>query len=118
LIVEDDRDISKSLRDILELEGYRVTQAANGKEAMLKLHADQPGLILLDLMMPVMNGWQFLEANQGDDLLAVTPVIVVSAYGDRVRTSSRIKPLAVLKKPIDLNMLLALVAQHCARAND
>lgn len=111
-IVEDDLDTREMLGRFLELEGYRVESAANGKLALERLGAGVgPCVILLDLMMPVMDGWQFRQAQVRDAALADIPVIVVSAAGrDRFE---RIEANAYLSKPVDLDELLGCVTQFC-----
>src|ERR1044071_1184503 len=75
LVVEDDSAIREVLTDVLESEGYQVLNAANGREAIQLLRSSTlPCLILLDLMMPVMNGWQFRDEQRQDPLLAPVPV--------------------------------------------
>src|SRR5436309_3349023 len=84
LVVDDDVDIRTIIRLVLELHGYRVMDAGDGKEALLRLRQGQlPCLILLDLMMPGMNGWQFRHAQENDLALAQIPVVVLSG-GARV----------------------------------
>ena len=96
----------------LELEGFRVEVACNGKQALDRLSAGvSPCVILLDLMMPVMDGWQFREQQTRNRSLAEIPVIVVSAAGvDRI---SAIAANAYLSKPVDLDQLLERVTQYC-----
>src|ERR1043165_863029 len=103
LVIEDDEDISDSLRDLLEGEGYRVATAANGREGIdaLKRQGRHPCMVLLDLMMPVMNGWQFLEVKGQDQGLAAIPVVVVSAYRDKA-ASVREETEGFVTKPIDV----------------
>lgn len=114
LVVEDDPDIRESLCDALEVEGYVVVTAANGREALERLrHMDRPCLILLDLLMPVMNGMDFLALLRGSDALATLPVVVVSAWPDeaaRVREQTQ----GYVKKPVSLGQLLQTVARFCA----
>ncbi len=111
-IVEDDTDTREMLGRFLELEGYAVETAANGAQALQRL-ADgaRANLILLDLMMPVMDGWQFREEQIRRAELAGIPVIVVSAAGkDRI---DKIDADAYLSKPVDLEELLQRVTQYC-----
>ena len=94
------------------LEGYAVETAANGKIALERLSAGaSPGVILLDLMMPVMDGWQFRQAQVRDSRLSRIPVIVVSAAG-RERTT-QIQADDYLAKPVNLDELLARVTHYC-----
>jgi CheY-like chemotaxis protein len=113
LLVEDDTDIRTTLKEVLELEGYDVVPAGNGKEAFdaLQTMDVHPCLILLDLMMPIMNGWEFLEAQQATAMLASIPVVVVSAAGDKARSA---KAHGFIKKPIEVDGLLKMIKQYCA----
>ncbi len=111
-IVEDDVDTREMLGRFLELEGYQVETAENGKLALERLGSGVgPCVILLDLMMPVMDGWQFRQAQVRDAALANIPVIVVSAAG-RERLE-KIQADAYLSKPVDLDELLGCVTQFC-----
>jgi CheY-like chemotaxis protein len=111
-IVEDDLDTREMLVRFLELEGYRVESAENGKLALERLGSGvRACVILLDLMMPVMDGWQFRQEQVQIAALADIPVIVVSAAGrDRIE---RIDADAYLSKPVDLDELLGCVSQFC-----
>jgi len=111
-IVEDDLDTREMLARFLELEGFTVESAENGKLALERLgHGTRACVILLDLMMPVMDGWQFRQAQVQNETLASIPVIVVSAAGrDRIE---RIDADAYLSKPIDLEELLRYVTEFC-----
>lgn len=113
LLVEDDADIRTTLKEVLELEGYDVVPAGNGKEAFDALSGmqDYPCLILLDLMMPIMNGWEFLEAQQTEKAISDIPVVVVSAAGDKARSA---KAHGFIKKPIEVDGLLRMIKQYCA----
>jgi CheY-like chemotaxis protein len=114
LIVEDDRDIREVMAEALSLEGFQVSTASNGKEALdiLQSMPDDrlPQFILLDLMMPVMNGWEFLQAQRSHSKFNNIPVMVCSAVADREKFAG-IQEIA--KKPIDLDQLISLVKQHC-----
>jgi CheY-like chemotaxis protein len=114
LVVEDDESIRESLQQVLELEGYRVLAAANGQEALDVLQTPtrpliRPGLILLDLMMPVMNGWDFLQRVREDRNLATIPVIVVTAYSD---WAGSLNAEGILRKPVEIDSLLAQVERY------
>lgn len=111
LIVEDDDDIRADLMAILRVKGYSVDQAANGREALARLHDGvAPCVVLLDLMMPVMNGWELRQAMKDDPRLADVPVIVMSGAG---RENERVDADAVLYKPFELSRLLELVGRFC-----
>ncbi len=103
LVVDDDPDILQTLALCLSTEGYRVTMAANGQEALTLLERDEPACILLDLMMPVMDGWQFVAEldRQGK---RKAPLLILSA--DR-----KLRADAYLAKPFDLDQLLGKVQQ-------
>jgi CheY-like chemotaxis protein len=115
LIVEDDFDIREALTQILEEEGYAVRGAANGREA-LDVASDGaiPKLILLDLMMPVMNGWQFRAEQLKDPRLASVPVLVISADPHVQPKAASLGVAGLLKKPISLDDLLQAVKTHCS----
>ena len=113
-IVEDDVDTREMLGRFLELEGFKVEMAANGRQALDRLEAGVgASVIILDLMMPVMDGWQFRREQVRRAALAKIPVIVVSAAGlDRMR---KIDADAFISKPVDLDELLARIDEYCPR---
>ena len=112
LVVEDNDDVRDMMAVTLELEGHKVLTAANGQEALNLLHRGiHPCLILLDMMMPVMTGWEFRTAVENDPVLKHIPIIVVSAAtGDSI---ARTAADAVLPKPIDVDRLLTVVCEFC-----
>ena len=107
LIGEDEPDIRSVMQESLEAVGLSILTAANGQEALGKL-GNNPGvsLILLDLMMPVMNGWQFLSAIDKNPVLKKIPIIVVTVFSDQAKD---LNVRGVLKKPFDLDDLLKQV---------
>ncbi|HVY61895.1 MAG TPA: response regulator, partial [Planctomycetota bacterium] len=110
LVVEDDVDIQEALAQILENEGYKVTSADNGLNAMSYLRtSERPCLILLDLMMPIMDGWQFRAEQRKDPKLAGIPIVVLSAHGSVPQHAAALEAAMYLKKPIDLDLLLDTV---------
>jgi CheY-like chemotaxis protein len=113
LVVEDDRDTREMLVRFLELEGYRAETAANGREALDRLvnGAVRPAVIVLDLMMPVMDGWQFRQEQSRHASLEHIPVIVVSAAG-RERMM-QIEAQYHLAKPLNLDELLDRISDCC-----
>jgi CheY-like chemotaxis protein len=114
LIVEDDPDLRDTLADVLSYEGYPVVTAANGVEGLALLQSSpRPALILLDLMMPVMNGWQFRTAQLQDPVLASIPVAVVSAVDEAREHAEMLDAAAYLRKPIQIEKLLELVERYC-----
>ena len=112
-IIEDDVDTREMLGRFLELEGYSIETAANGRQALERLTTSgiRACVILLDLMMPVMDGWQFRREQVRNEDLARIPVIVVSAAG-RERLQ-QIEANAYLSKPVDLDELLKHITQFC-----
>jgi len=114
LIIEDDEDIRESLVDVLHDHGYAPTSAVHGLDALRKLSdpAARPNLILLDLMMPVMDGRAFREKQLSDPALASIPVVIISAFRDQDRMVSSLKPAAFLPKPIDLPTLLRMIEDY------
>lgn len=113
MVIDDDADIRSGLSDLLEGEGYRVVAVPDGKQALARLSSGElPHLILLDLMMPVTDGWRFRAEQLVNPALASIPVIVITA----VASSSRqvgLGGVAVVPKPFDEGTLLAAVREHC-----
>jgi two-component system, chemotaxis family, chemotaxis protein CheY len=107
LLIEDDADLADAIAEILTMEGYRIVYASDGMAALAVLtESELPDLILLDLMMPKMSGWEFREAQMRDYRLSRIPVVVLSATGERSRP---IDATRVLRKPVTLDALLATV---------
>jgi CheY-like chemotaxis protein len=114
LIVEDDDDVRTTMRDVVMDEGYTVVEAANGAEALAYLRANpRPCLVLLDLMMPVCNGFEFLDRVRDDSRLKTLPVLVVSAARDRLSSAASDAVVGVLAKPVELETLLEVIQRHC-----
>ncbi len=113
LVVEDDASIRDTLRELLEDEGYRVLWAENGIEALRQLRTCTPGVILLDLMMPVMDGWQLRKELQRDPALAHIPVVVVSAEHRLDRAVAALAVQGWLAKPFELQALLTTLRRFC-----
>jgi len=112
LIVEDDTDLRELMIQLLTLEGFQSAAVANGREALRYLSAgDTPNVILLDLMMPVMDGWEFRRVQQADPVLSRVPTIVMTAVVQAKMED--LKPTALLKKPLDFDRLLQLVREYC-----
>ena len=116
LLIEDDATIRVPLAELLMREGYEAFGVANGREALdwLQQH-DRPSLILLDLMMPVMSGVQFLAARRNTPLAEI-PVVVLTAWISRCQDNVRRDVDGVLAKPIDTDKLVAIVARYCSAA--
>jgi CheY-like chemotaxis protein len=113
LIVEDDDEIREAMVLVLEQQGYAVNEARNGREALELLQVGEiPRLILLDLMMPVMDGWQFRHAQLEDPQLARIPVVVLSATANLRSSGLDLRAAECLSKPVDLTNLLAAVSRY------
>ena len=116
LLADDDESIRDVIQEILLDEGFEVVAVADGQQALdwLQTHHDPPCIIILDLMMPVMDGIGFLRRRSGDDALAAVPVVVVTAGGcSHVCREHGAEILACIPKPISIERLLAVV-QRCA----
>jgi len=109
LVVDDDPDILEALSEILEAEGFEIRRARNGKEALDRLEPDPPKLILLDLMMPVMDGWEFAQRLRTKTHLPRIPIIVLSADRNVGNKATDIGAVGHLAKPFELNDLLEMV---------
>jgi len=116
LIVEDDADVRGALTAVLEGEGYPVVEAAHGQEALQHLSADPAGfcMILLDLWMPVMNGWEFRAQQLKDPTLAEVPVIVVTADHAAAKSATKLAAVEYMTKPIEVDYLLQQVGRYCS----
>ena len=112
LVVEDDADVRDMLRTILETEGYDTVVAANGLEALDAMQERTPCVVLLDLMMPVMDGWTFRERQLGIPEFAGVPVICLTAVYDPAAASQALQA-PCLHKPIEMDALLDRVEQAC-----
>jgi two-component system response regulator MprA len=114
LVVDDDVDIRATLADVLVDEGYTVETAGDGLDALELLRGGlAPGLILLDLMMPRCDGADFRQAQLADPRLAGFPVVLLSATAKLDEKHGALRADAYLKKPVQLDELLATVARHC-----
>jgi two-component system chemotaxis response regulator CheY len=108
LVVDDEDAIREVVAETLELEGYHVERAGDGEQALAKVKALHPDAVVLDLMMPVMDGWTFLQQCRGDEICHNTPVLVMSAYR-RLAETARELHVPCLAKPFDLDVFLAAV---------
>jgi CheY-like chemotaxis protein len=117
-LVEDDADIREDLSELLRGEGYRVVSAPNGAEALALLRrlvgqGERPCVVLLDLMMPVMDGWTMRRAMIGDPALHDLPVVLVSGAADVPSQASALGAAGYLVKPFQWDDLVGAVRQHC-----
>jgi len=108
LVVEDEAESRESLRELLQMEGYDVETASNGKEALEKLGALEPCIILLDLFMPVMDGWAVLDQLRADGRLARLKVFVTTSAASNTPTD-----VPVFVKPLDFEKLLHALETFC-----
>jgi len=119
LLVDDDELVRDALVALLEEQGYAVAGAADGREALALLRGGgfRPGLIILDLMMPVMDGWEFRAAQLEDAELASIPVVVFSAHHAARQAAATLGAVTALAKPLDVDELLRVVAAYCGEAH-
>ena len=109
LVIDDEEDVREALRDLLELHGYKVLAAPNGREALEILRREgQPGFVLLDLIMPVMNGWEFLDELSRDAELSRIPLSITTSAPEQAPRDRDVMP-----KPIDIDALLERVRAAC-----
>jgi CheY-like chemotaxis protein len=107
LIVEDDEGIRMSLQELLESEGYVVRTARHGGEALESLRRDgAPSIILLDLMMPHVDGVSFRDQQRAAGLHVEVPVVVMSAHADMASQRQRLGAQMYLEKPLEIDTLL------------
>lgn len=120
LVVDDDSNIRSMVIELLEDEGYSVQGAADGLDALDRLRAEPqpPCVILLDLMMPRMDGWAFRQAQREDPALAAIPVVTMSAHANLPATAAPLEPAGIVPKPIDIGHLLSLIEQFCGNTPD
>lgn len=119
LIVDDDRSIREAMGELLADEGYNVGQAGNGQEAIeyLRQKTASPCLILLDLNMPVMTGWEFRRIQKQDPELSDIPVVVFSADRSLTQGTTGLDAASYLQKPLDIDLLLDTVSNLCCDGN-
>ena len=114
LIVDDDEAIREALQMALENEGYETALATHGEEALAWLGTHPvPGLVLLDLMMPVMDGWQVIDQLRQTGRLFEVPIVVITAFGRELGSATG---LPLLRKPIELSTLMSVVDENCRAA--
>jgi CheY-like chemotaxis protein len=112
LVVEDDSDVREFMRTLLQLSGYETMVAENGAVALRMMQARRPCLVLLDLMMPVMDGFSFREQQVKEPALKDVPVVCVSAVYDAKEVARRLH-LPCIAKPVHVESILEAVAERC-----
>jgi len=117
LIVDDDPAIRDVVSDILEMSDYCVKTACNGAEALDRIRVDRPSAVLLDLMMPVMDGWEFLREYRAAANLAPVPVVIMSAAQDASQAVDQLGAQAFLAKPFEIETILAIVGRIATDAS-
>ena len=113
LVVEDEADLRASVAEVLRLEGYEVQTAGNGKEALDVLASGEPPhLILLDLMMPEMDGWEFRRRQLDDVEIADIPVLLFTSAKELGKAERELEPVAILEKPVSIATLLDAIEEY------
>jgi CheY-like chemotaxis protein len=113
LVIDDDYGIREALKAALEYEGYSVYTAENGQIALDLIQGGlRPCLIVLDLMMPVMDGWAFADRMAADQAYSTIPIVVVSAFDDK---APDIKAKSIFKKPVNLKALFEVIKKWCSQ---
>ena len=117
LVVDDDAAMREAMVEALASVGVRAVEAADGREALIVLESGalDPCLIVLDLRMPAMDGWEFREHQLRDRRLAAIPVVVVSSYTDPRREATSMGALAGMRKPIEVEEVSRLLGMTCRR---
>ena len=119
LVVDDDADNRDTLADLLRAHGYDVATATNGETALAALRAGSPPcLILLDLRMPVMNGWEFRRQQLADPALAAIPILVTTGVAPGTVEAESLAIDVYLPKPFDIDVLLDVVRRYCNPAHE
>ena len=113
LVVEDDSDILSSLVEVIREEGFEVFSAANGYQALSQLERSPVDLIFLDLMMPLMDGWKFLEAMHTRFPQLEVPVVLLSAVHDLPEEARKLGVSRFLRKPFDLEDVARMAHEYC-----
>ena len=113
LVVDDDTDILSLITFVLEAEGYSVSTASDGRAGLEEIERHLPRLVLLDMKMPVMNGWEFVrEVRLRHD--SAVPIVIVTASADAREVAQEVGAVGWIAKPFDLDQLVRLVAHHCS----
>jgi len=114
LVVDDDEDIRLVISDVLELSGYRAVTAGDGEDALMLMARDpEVGLVLLDMMMPGVDGWEFRRRQLQDPTLARVPVVILSGAGGTEKIAHELGADGFLSKPVMKAQLLEMVKRYC-----
>jgi len=114
LVVDDDPDVRDAVADVLGDEGYQVTSAGSGREALEQLRKQtRPSLILLDMVMPDMDGWRFRMELKKQPELAAIPVVILSAHGNVRDAALALGASDYLRKPLQADSLLEIAERYC-----
>jgi CheY-like chemotaxis protein len=116
LVVDDDDIIRETVAEALHLDGFSVETARNGAEAIDRVREKPPHGIILDLMMPIMTGWQFLEHCKASSLCEGIPVVVMSAYNKLPEEAAKLGVKGCIAKPFDLDVLLGAIERAVLRS--
>jgi CheY-like chemotaxis protein len=115
LVVEDDADVRAAIGLLLETHGFPVIEAEHGAAALDALRGNHGvGVVLLDLMMPVMDGWTFRDLQRREPAIATVPVVVVSADATARDTARELRADAWIAKPVDFDRLVEVVRRYCS----
>ena len=109
LVVEDESYLCELLSDVIESEGHTARKASNGLEALERMKERKPQLVLLDLMMPIMDGWEFMEALRANPQWDGVPIVIITAIYDVKRTQEETGARAVITKPFDIDQITEIV---------
>jgi len=109
LVVEDEVYLCELIGDVIESEGHTVRKASNGLEALERMKERKPQLVLLDLMMPIMDGWEFMEALRANPQWDGVPIVIITAIYDVKRTQEETGARAVITKPFDIDQITEIV---------
>lgn len=113
LIIDDDQGIREAVQEFLEMEGFLVKTAVNGEDGLRVLRQMRPDLILLDLMMPTMNGFEFRERQLAEQIEVDVPLVLMSADSQIEKKQAQAGILDCLRKPMDVNELLDKLHKYC-----
>ena len=111
LLVEDEVEMRRALRPSLRAHGYQVVEAGTGREALAQAAGRHPVVILLDLVMPNMDGWQFIEARSRDARLARIPVVLISGQLAAEETARSLGLASYIEKPIAVASLREMLSK-------